>query len=55
MTVGGKPTTDSDEEIEVKGEDEIQSSGDTRVGGEIQSSGDTRRGSDIQSSGDTRR
>jgi hypothetical protein len=55
MTImGGKPTTDSDEEIEVKGEEEIQSSGDTRKPGTTQSSGDTRKPSTVQSSGDTR-
>ena len=47
----GKPTTDSDKEIEVKGQD---SSGDTRAPGKIDSSGDTRVDSDTESSGDTR-
>lgn len=49
--MGGKPTTDSDEEIQVKGQD---SSGDTRVPGKTDSSGDTRVDGDAESSGDTR-
>jgi len=51
---GGKPVPDPDEEVGVKGQQDTQSGGDTRVGGKIESGGDTRVGGDVQSGGDTR-